>query len=188
MKKSLLGLVLIGLIFFSSCLTSLHPLYTAETETFEAALLGRWEDEENSFLFEKAADNYYKMTYQDKEDPPMVIETHLVKLGAHYYLDFTRWKEGDSMYDYNALAPTIDAHNFARVSWQNQRLQIILFDGEKIEKLLEQRRARIKHEEVKGGQFVLTAGPEELQQFIEKYADELLDLSSPLDLPKVSTR
>ncbi|MCB0632294.1 MAG: hypothetical protein R2824_05030 [Saprospiraceae bacterium] len=190
MKKQLGLLALFGILFFSSCLTSLHPLYTPETETYDAALLGLWKNEEESFLFEKAPKgDYYKLTYQGKDSAPQEIETHMIKLGAYYYLDFHRWVDNSNLYDgYNVLTPTVDAHNFFRVSWDNQQLQLIMFDGEKIEELLEQRRARIKHERLENDEFVLTAQPEELQQFVLKYADELLDFSSPLELPKVSTR
>lgn len=190
MKKQCSWLILCGMLFFSSCLTSLHPLYTAETESFETSLLGLWQDQDESFQFDRAPKgDYYKLTYKAKDEAAVEIEAHLVKLGAHYYLDFHRWTSPGSIDEnYNVLAPSVDAHNFVRVSWDDKQLRMILFDGEKIEKLLQERRARIKHERLEGDEFVLTAQPEELQQFIQKYGDELLDFSSPLELPKVASR
>jgi hypothetical protein len=89
------------------------------------------------------------------------------------------------MYDFNILAPQLDVHNFARLIWDEKQLELILFNGEKIVELLQQRRARIQHEALEDEQFVLTAKPRELQEFVIKYADELLDFSETLVMAKV---
>lgn len=185
MKKPLSLLTLIGILFFSSCITSLHPLYTEDTEVFDTSLLGRWTGKDQYFQFEKTGDKpYYKLTYSSEADGISEIEAHLVKLGQHYYLDFQRWQDLGDSYDFNVLAPTIDVHNFARIVWDERQLEIILFDGDKIYQLLKQRRARIQHEELEDDQFILTAKPKELQAFVTKYADELLDFSETLVLSK----
>lgn len=186
MKKYFISLLAIGMLLFSGCLASLHPLYTPDTERFESSLLGLWKAEGESFQFEAAKDNsHYKLTYRyDSDGKQEEMEAHLVKLGEHYYLDLKRWRETEDIFGESVLAPTIDAHNFVRIRWDRKQLQIILFDGEKIVQLLEQRRARIKHEKIDRDQFVLTAQPEELQQFVRKYADELLDFSGSLVLVK----
>lgn len=186
MKKQLGFLALIGMLFFSSCLASLHPLYTKDTQVFERSLLGLWKQGKESFLFEKAGkQDYYKLTYEGDNGEITEIEAHLVKLEDHYYLDFQRWTNYGNMYDFNILAPQIDVHNFARIVWDQKQLELILFDGEKIVELLEQRRARIKHEEIEDEQYVLTAKPRELQEFVIKYADELLDFSETVEMTKV---
>ncbi|PHN01321.1 hypothetical protein [Flavilitoribacter nigricans] len=187
MKKQFGLLALIGVLFFSSCIYSLHPLYTKDTQVFEASLIGTWEKDEQSFIFKKVGKkDYYKLTHVDrKEDTVTDSEAHLVKLGNHYYLDFQRWTDYGDLFDFNVLAPRMDVHNFARVVWNNDQLELIFFDGDKIGKLLEQRRARIDYEKVGMEEFVLTAQPEELQEFVTKYGDELLDFSETLVLPKV---
>jgi hypothetical protein len=187
MKKQFGLLALIGTLFFTSCLSSLHPLYTKESQVFEATLLGTWEKDDQSFLFEKAGKkDYYKLTHTDKKENEITeSEAHLVKLGDHYYLDFQRWTDYGDLFDFSLLAPRLDVHNFARVVWNDQQVEIIFFDGEKIGELLEQRRIRIKHEKIGLEEFVLTAQSEELQEFVRKYSDELLDFSETLKLPKV---
>lgn len=186
MKKQLVYLALIGMLFFTSCLASLHPLYTKDTEVFESSLLGLWKQEKESFLFEKAGKrNHYKLTYEGDDGEITEVEAHLVKLNGHFYLDFQRWTDFGDMYDFNLLAPQIDVHNFARIIWDQKQLELILFDGEKIVELLEQRRARIKHEAIEDEQYVLTAKPKELQEFVVKYAEELLDFSETVVMTKV---
>ena len=186
MKKQFGLLALIGVIFFSSCIASLHPLYTADTEVFEPALIGLWKQDKESFLFEEAGNQkYYKLTYEGENGEITEVEAHLVKLDQHYYLDFHRWTDYGDRYDFNFLAPQIDVHNFGRVVWDQKQLELILFDGEKIDLLLKQRRARIKHEEVEGDQFILTAQPKELQEFVIKYSEELLDFPGTLVMNKV---
>lgn len=189
MKKQIFFLSLIISLFCTSCLSSLHPLYTRDTQVFETGLLGHWEKDDQSFLFEKAGKRkeYYKLTHTDKSENEVTeSEVHLVKLNGHYYLDFTRWTDYGDLFDVNVLAPQVDVHNFARVIWDDQNIEIIFFDGDEIAGLLEERRARIKSEKIGHENYVLTAQPKELQEFVVKYADELLDFSETLKLPKAT--
>lgn len=168
--RNWIGLALIILV--QSCIPSLHPLYTEDTIVFETSLLGTWTDDEDTYVFERWKENAYLFTYMKGPEQEQ-YEVHMVKLGPDYYLDFySHRKEGLFPGDDAALAPLIRTHSFAKVKWDQERLEISHFaELEWLENLFDQRKIRIKHERV-DDEIVLTAGPIELQKFFLKYAND----------------
>lgn len=168
--RNWIGLALIILV--QSCIPSLHPLYTEDTLVFETALLGKWSDDEDTYVFEKLKDKTYLFTYLQGPEQQQ-YEVHMVKLGADHYLDFYSYRKEGLFPDADAvLAPTIRTHSFAKVKWDDNTLQISHFSElEWLEDLFDQRKIRIKHERI-DDEIVLTAGPRELQKFFLKYAND----------------
>ncbi len=176
---------LIMMFIMSACaVVSLHPLFTKDTLVFRKDMLGKWTDkdsESTEWKFEDDNDENtpgYVLTYTGQKLNSNELEifeydVHLVKLGEYYFLDFERIlsEEEESRFLSN-LAPWIPAHSFAKIEFKNNEMILYFFDAEKLEKLLEQQKIRIRHERIDADIFVLTASSEELQKFVVKYANE----------------
>lgn len=122
---------------------------------------------------EKIINEYtYTLLVYDPSAPGSKAEfmTHLVKLGGRFFIDFfpVDWEESCN----NTLLAIhlMGVHTFARIELGEQ-LKIQWFDGDNLEKLLNENRIRIRHE-YNGVYTLLTAKPAELQKFVGKYADE----------------
>ncbi|MEO1263397.1 MAG: hypothetical protein AAFZ15_31595 [Bacteroidota bacterium] len=135
--------------------------------------------------FRKNEDNGYLLIHSDDKGRKAAFDVYIVKLGGDYYMDFfltdlpekDRTKSSDltNMFDskVNDLAAihTLPVHTFAKLIIVNEEVKIKMFDPDFLEKLFKQRQIRIKHEQLDDGGYVLTAQPEELQKFVEKYGD-----------------
>jgi len=177
--KSQWIIILSLLVFFiGSCVPSLHPLYTPEDLIFEQKLLGAWMDDDSvvwefekytpsTTFFSKSKDTtHYKLTVHDQK--PAKFDLHLFKLGKYLYFDFliSEYKIENEMAD----AHLFPVHTFARAKIEKDSVTIEHFNIDFIENLIKEKKIRIKHE-IADDRVILTAGTEELQKFVLKYAD-----------------
>ena len=167
--------ILLGMaLLLPSCIPSLHPLYTPETLVFEPTLLGEWRDGSDIYTFKKAGEKGYILESKEGDDMrPLLV--HLVKLGPDHYFDFFEAPSSDGILSDEGygVAVKVPTHTFAKVIIRDGELEIRHFaETEWLEDLFEKRRIRIKHEILQDGTIVLTAGPEELQKFFLKYAND----------------
>jgi hypothetical protein len=172
-------------LFFSGCVVySFYPLYTEKDLFPNTLLLGEWLDEdgtewkfEYAYKGKKVPENMdstsYILTqkYKDEElQDSSKFSVHVIKLGESYFLDF--YME-DYMNDDLLLKNfhIIPVHTFAKLTVEENSLEIHWFDQAWLEDLLKKNRIRIHHEN--NGDFILlTAKPAELQKFVLKYADD----------------
>jgi hypothetical protein len=93
---------------------------------------------------------------------------HLVKLGNYLFVDFfpEEWQKNDTFLAVHLIC----VHTFAKIEI-GDKLEINWFDSEFLQKLFDDNKIRIKHEN-NGVYTLLTAKPEELQKFVLKYANE----------------
>lgn len=163
-------LCLLLLLGLSSCITSLHPLYSEDTLVFKPELLGSWSSitSEGVFLIEKAENTKktYRIIYRENEKDRVYL-ARLVKLGEQFFFDFFPYEKRDD----GGLAYYIPTHNFVKVQFKGKDMTWQLFNQEYMEQLFKERKIRIRHEETDEGFFVLTASTEELQGFFRKYGD-----------------
>jgi hypothetical protein len=170
-------------IYMSGCVVySFYPLY-AEKDLFPNSLLfGQWIDEDGTewnfeydYKGKKVPENIDSTSYiltQKYEDEEMndssEFSVHVIKLGEIYFLDFYLEKfsvEEFLLKDFHI----IPVHTFAKLTVEPNKLEIHWFDQTWLEELLEENKAEIRHEN--NGNFVLlTASPDELKQFVQKYA------------------
>ncbi len=145
---------------------------------------------------ENMVEEYDLIYKEDKSEAK--LEIHLVKLGDHLFFDIFPDEVGTLKFEDKTLGLTtnlsgmfnddsegpeillnslyfqhmLPVHTFAKVEIEKDEVKIFQFDPDRLEKLFEQRKIRIKHEETSDGQFILTASTEDLQKFFEKYADD----------------
>lgn len=194
--KIYLGIGILLITIMSSCVSSLHPLYSADTLTTRSEMEGSWMESDGNgqwtFVKEEALGyNYYELTYIEKElnsnkTRRSKYNVHLIKLGNYYFLDFGLLldEEDQEKLLSNVLSPVVITHKFAKIDIINGKLKIHLFDDDWITDLFEKQKIRMKHEKLENGGILLTASTEELQKFVKKYANEQQAFSDELILTR----
>ncbi len=115
-------------------------------------------------------------------DTTLLFEARLFQLGKHYFLDLYpggKDRRERLMLEGNYLA----VHTFVKIIFEEDKLQLQSFDNEMMRDLFKQNRIRLANEEVDKAT-VITAPTEDIQRFIEKYADEHDVFEEPTILTK----
>ena len=174
-------------VCFHACIPSVHPLYTAKDLVSNSQLPGHWKETdtpENKWHFSAKGKGQYELFY-DEGGKRATFELHLIELGKQYYLDF--FPDSDELSNTRNLVESqkdstgfstasnflyqstmIPMHLFAKVEINQSTLKLHLFDQDWLEKMILERRIKIRHEKMKD-RILLTASTAELQQFVLKY-------------------
>ena len=181
----LLGITLLAT---QSCtIFSLHPLYLEGDLINEPQLEGIWKqsDDEAFITFDRSKDNTYLFRYIEEQNDgqgkvwydTLSFEAGLGMIGSHYFLDlypaYETFDEG-----YYLFRNFIPAHSFLKIEWKGDRMQVYMFDYDRMKELFEQNRIRIKHE-MMDDFIIITAATEDLKKFFEKYADDQKSFDDP---------
>lgn len=195
MKNRFLLLSLtILLLFLSGCLKTLYPIFTVKDVVYEPRLLGTWKtktgnnetqivdisnlgQESNVELPGKIADirnKGYLVSYRKNHG---VFEERyiafLARIGKYLYFDFyPAEKSTDKTPDEFYMQHYIKLHTSYRVTLTKTGFEMNQVDEGFLSNLLDQKKVRIKYETDPDGNKVITASTEELQQYLNKYADE----------------
>ena len=165
-----------GILVFATvicgCVPSLHPLYTEEDLIFDEALVGRWvdEDADEIWMFEKAGEKQYTLTYTDKKGKKGEFDVHLLKVEGHLFLDLYPVEpdlEQNDFYKFHLLP----IHTFMHVKQIEPALAMRVMDMDWFRKFLKDHPDAIAHEVVRDDFAVLTAQPKALQQFFVAHLD-----------------
>ncbi len=177
-KNGLTAFVII--MFLSGCVVySFYPLYTSDELFANNILTGNWTNEDGAHWSFKHPvlknkdkieidSTSYILTVVQKDSVKQEFSVHIIKLGAHYFLDFYLSDFFDDEDLTFASFHTIPVHTFAKLTISETQLQINWFDQNWLEDLITENRIRIRYE--RNDDFVLlTASPHELQKFVVKY-------------------
>ncbi len=200
MKSRITIAVLALLLLNSCIVKSLFPFFTEDTIQFEQALLGNWTDSENNrweitslkekikkenkgdlkgFFkdmeelnsFSKGYSEGYYIQRHDKKRTTSYLAVPF-KLDGQLFIDFTpltmelEFKNIPSLVSYHFVT----AHSLVKVDMTDDKLSLKWLDSDKLEKLLDEKRIKIKHTKTLDfPSYLLTASSEELQKFIKKY-------------------
>ncbi len=188
MKKiTLTAAVALLLIFFTGCLTTLHPIFTEKDIVFKEELLGNWNFEKNKVRITALAkeknielpgkiaaikDKGYLIDNGDADDGRYLA--FLARIGNHLYFDYyPLLSEVQEKADEFFMGHLIRRHTVYRVNIKSKdSFELNQLDGEFLENLIKQNKVRIRHETDSDGNIIITASTEELQQYIIKYGDE----------------
>ena len=199
MKAGLTLLIGLGLLL-SGCVPSVNPLYTQNDIVFDPALLGAWgeRDEKETWAFEKAGENKYKLRHTDREGRTAVFEVHLVKLQENLFLDLYLVDPGaENDLNMNQLAHfgmiVRPAHMFMKVTSLAPTLQIAVLDPDWLKEFLAKNPKAVRHEKrwaptsgADSQEIVLTAETKALQQFILQHINDQKAFGHPSQMQKKS--
>ena len=167
----------------SSCTVfSVHPLYTENNLAQDNHLIGLWKEaaEGDAFVSITQEGRSYSVTYMEDEDT-LVYEGNYLKLGDDYFMDLFPDKDEFPELMMNNYFPV---HSFQKIILDGTKMTVLMFDGEKMIKLFEQNRIRLKHELFED-YVLITAGTEDLQKFIQKYSSNSESFTDPMIFEKV---
>jgi hypothetical protein len=193
MKKRLYILSLSLLVFLSSCLTTLFPIFHVQDVLYNRDLLGYWKCSDKSG--ETGFITFTNIGNDRKEELPPGVRiiaekgylatrsnqngqalaqyfVFLLKIGKYYYLDYypadmaSKKMVGKDYKDH-----CIKLHSNYRCDIKSlNSMELKLFDAGFVLDLIGQHQINIKHEKTDDGDLI-TASTDDLQKFIEKYSD-----------------
>lgn len=190
------------LIFLSSCLTTLHPIFTTKDIVYEPKLLGTWKkgsegdkgpgvitENGTAIITNLAADNSielpekisaikqkgYLVSYEDKDhNTTEQYIAFLARIGKHLYFDYyPADKKEDRKIDEFFGAHFVKMHTSFRVEiLSDGSFELSQLDGSYVKSLIDEKKIRISHETDADDNTTITASTKELQQYLLKYGDE----------------
>jgi hypothetical protein len=116
----------------------------------------------------------YLITYREDNEVTASYIAFLARIGKHLYFDYypvplETEKNADEFY----MQHFVKMHTSYRVNiLKNGGFELNQLDGSYLNKLIEEKKIRIRHELNSDGDAVITASTEELQQYILKYGDD----------------
>ena len=182
------------LIFLSSCLTTLHPIFTEKDLAYDPKLIGTWNTENegkkgkviiNNLATENSVElpgnisaikqQGYFIIYQDENGK--VSDQYiafLARIGKHLYFDYyPAEKKEDRKLDEFFGIHFVRMHTSYRVEiLKDGSFELSQLDGSYVKSLIDEKKIRISHETDADDNTVITASTKELQQYLLKYGDE----------------
>ena len=194
MKKVsiILGFAFI-LIFLSSCLSTLHPIFTEKDLAYDPKLIGTWNTEkqgtkERVVISNLATENSvelpgnistikqkgYFITHHDEDGDTKQYIAFLARIGKHLYFDYyPADKKEDRKLDEFFGIHFVKMHTSYRVEFLNDgSFELSQLDGSYVKSLIDEKKIRISHEIDAEDDITITASTKELQQYLLKYGDE----------------
>lgn len=172
-----LPVILLSLFLFvimNACLVvSIHPVGTIHQRLYDRDLVGLWAQGDGFYHFQSLGDSLYDLKIYGPEDnkefDTLHFEVGLYEVGDYLFLDYyphDEIKRSKQML-YNNYLPV---HTFAKIEKHGaDRFDLFYFDYDRLQKLFEQNRIRLRYENVEDVT-VLTDGTAEIQRFLQKYA------------------
>ena len=195
-RVSLLFAFTLLVIFLSSCLRTIHPIFTVNDIVYEPKLIGNWLTEKDgkkegqvSIINLATANSVelpgnigtiknkgYLVSYKD--DNGNITEQYiafLASIGKHLYFDYYPVEtESEKKLDDFFLAHYIKVHTSYRVNiFPNGSFELNQLDENYLTKLINEKKVRVRHEKDDDGSItIINASTEELQQYLIKYGDD----------------
>ena len=192
MRKIIVSMILTSVVLcLVGCLTTLHPIFTAEDLMIDSRLFGNWEKAKDKAKVTYRQPDAYEMNnlsaelqsragkvymLDEKDERGNIKSTYyafMIKLGKYYYMDYYPASEKERRSADNFFAAHyIPMHSIYRIEFKdNNSFNVQRLDGGYLEKLIKNKQIRIKHEVMEDGGILITAPTEELQQYLIKYSD-----------------
>jgi hypothetical protein len=180
------------LIFLSSCLSTLYPIFHENDVVFNQRLLGNWkyiEDKKVKFIefrkipndrkseltasINKISDKAYLVSRTDSLGIVLSQSfVFLAKIGKNYYLDYYP-AEMPSQKGINKFykSQCVKIHMSYKIDFKdNDHFEMKRFDGAFLDKLIADNKINIRHVAVEGDN-IITASTDDLQKFIIQYSE-----------------
>ncbi len=195
MKRKIVFLLMIMVLFSSCIVKSIQPFYTVDQLSFNKNIVGKFEDAKKSkwtiYSFKEeweaensdptkimkedrdAFDRYkdgYVVQYVKKEEESFFIAMPF-KVDEHLFLDFTPFEYEDDGMNPLVAQHLLKTHSVAKVDFKDDgSIKLSWLSEEVINPLFNENKIRLKHERTGVSEdLVLTATSEELHSFLVKF-------------------
>lgn len=118
---------------------------------------------------------YYILTHREIIDGRTLtsqLKVEMTRINQHHLLDIMPVPAEGGIFEGRFATNYILAHTFASIEFDGEDLLIRSVDAEHIEKLISQKRIRLKHERRNEEEIILTASTPELREFLDNYSDD----------------
>lgn len=196
--KKLQHLILVAtiLIQLPSCVTSFHPLFTAENITVDDKIAGNWKSSKGDIVIQKLLDSRDKEIFNQNlsaADSIFYSKFYIINYtsnGYHYSwaggvcyingLEFISLSADECLDSKNksAYPPTgyeyLNSYGFARLVWKNKHeVEVQFLNSEYIRRAVLQNMVRIKYEyDSLYNSFIITTSTDEMIEFLKKYGND----------------
>ena len=109
----------------------------------------------------------YIMTVVDGGDITK-YQVHLAQIGDDIFMDLYATEDSFTDQAFGSMV-WFPVHNFMKIEMEGDKLTVIQFDLDKMNKLFDSNLIRMSHENV-DGTILITAQPKEIQKFLKKYS------------------
>lgn len=157
----------------AGCLPSLHPLYNDKTLIFKEGLIGKWMGDDSVWQFSRTGEKEYELRIHNDEEELGRFAAHLVEIKGLMFLDLFPDDEPLEDLDDFYKIHLLPVHTFMKVDQINPNLRLRMIDYDEVKEMIESNPNVIKHEVVDDDRIVLTAGTEELQNFVVEHIDTI---------------
>ena len=177
MKKRYAIALAACVLTLAACVPSLHPFYSDKDVVFDQRLLGDWLEKDKaekpqSWRFEKADNNGYRLLITESDGKSGEFETHLFKLKDQLFLDLTPSEINFATNQSDLVGMClIVGHMLVRVPQVEPSLQLAFIDTDWLEKYLDEHPQSVAHHQEQK-RLVLTAETTELQEFVLQHLGE----------------
>ena len=164
------NLIAIALIFISSfttsCVQSIHALYTEQDLISDDSMIGTWEDKQSgeTWTFIKAGRLEYKLIQVDEDGKAGEFTARLVKVENRVFLDLLPMRPAGDNTDL-FQSQLIRTHTFAYIARRSDSLEVSVLEMNWLKDTVARDPAAVRHEKI-GGDIVMTAQPKEMQKFL----------------------
>jgi hypothetical protein len=166
MRKIAIWLLPGFLLLMAGCVSSVHPLYTAQDVIFDPTVLGVWTDEDSkeTWALTRAGEKEYKLIHTDEDGRKGEFVAYLLNVKGQMFLDLypVEPEHRQSSFYHDHL---LRVHKFVAVFQIEPTIRISYLDPEWLKKFLDMYPSALKAEKVEG-EVLITASPEETQKFL----------------------
>lgn len=195
MRAVNLSLVTLVVLAITSCIPSIHPIYDADTQVYDPALLGTWTSEGDGQTWVFSAGLWQKNTYLlehiDDDGISGKFTVNMAQIGGERFINLfpEEWEfSGNDFYDNHHFR----AHTFMRVELLENDLRLYVMDFNWLDEYLKSDPNAIAHtyanlfpKTESENQFpILTAGTAQLQAFLESIATTSEAWIDPIELKR----
>jgi hypothetical protein len=171
--------IVVASIFIGCPARTFFPLFEEKDIVFNQSLVGTWELEGDTYIFQKSGEKSYELIHFQKDNPKdtAAFKAHLGKLGKYWFMDlFPEIRALESHLNNGVYTHhLILSHTISRIWFEGDSLRIASLEDEWLKKLIEHKKLKIPYllnKEANGGyQFLVTASTKELQHLVIKYAN-----------------
>ena len=169
----ILGVALLGAGCITHDVVSLQPLAAEEQAIALPEIVGTWATEEESptvLRFEPLEDKAYRMfLFEDGKEREGSFAMAFTSIGDALYWDLAALPlEGQDDFREAHFLPI---HSFARVTLDEDRLEVAFLDSDRVKEALEDGRLDVAQSE-SSGRRVLTGSTDDLRRFVEQCGSE----------------
>ena len=175
MKNLFCLLVLLAVVLASGCVLTLNSLFTGKDVVYDPALEGAWQKDSMAWDV-KGVDKSrgrYSLHIKTKDGENSDFGATLGTVGKHRFLELVPKRPGVISMRSFFGGHFIEFYSFWKVDLNGDVLTLTAMSSEWLDTMIKQRKIDIKHERRgQDGPVVLTASTQELQAFVDKYAED----------------